>query len=107
MVPYFSENPRPDISMAVHKCALYSYNPHKNYTQSVNIIVHYLTVTKYDILENTVYMGFIFYLTDDLAPDRFVDAKFYVLWSHEDYQDPSWMNGHTGFVITLAVTPVT
>eukprot|EP00957_Ditylum_brightwellii_P176217 13418038-Ditylum_brightwellii.AAC.1 len=95
---------RPDISMAVHQCVRYTYNPCCIHEVAVKRIVCYLIGTKDTKEGQTGYHGMVINRTDDLTLECFVDANFAGLWGHEDDQVSSSVKSCTGFILTLGGT---
>ena len=98
MLLYLSSNTRPDITFAVHQCALYSHNPKQSHAKAVKCIIHYLKETKDK--------GMTFSPTDEFSVDCFVDADFAGLWGVEYDQDPVSIKSRTGYIIMFMGCPL-
>ncbi len=96
---YIAYNTRPDISMAVHQCARYCFNPKALHELVVKCIIHYLLATGGK--------GLILHPSPTMALDMFVDADFAGRW-HKEYSDlHDSVLSRTGFVITYCNCPIT
>lgn len=88
---YLSANLYPDIALAVHQCAQFSFCPWQSHKDAVKQIVQYLKGTK----DN----GLLFQPTDNFQLDCYVDTNFAGLCHYEDDQELVCVKSGTGYVL--------
>jgi hypothetical protein len=83
----------PDIAIATHQCACYTFAPKQSHENALKRIGHYL--------KGTLDKGLILTPSDDLKIDCYPDTDFAGLWNHNDKNDPHCIRSPTGYVICL------
>ena len=87
MMLYLASNTIPDISFAIHQCALFTHNTKAFYKTAVKSICQYLQLTNDNDL--------VFNPSKKLVVDCYADADFAGLWGHENPQDPIFARSRT------------
>jgi hypothetical protein len=98
MMMYLASNSRPDIAFAVHQCARFTHAPKASHERALKRIGRYLLATKE--------RGMVIRPSSELKLDCYADADFAGLYGYEDEQEPNSVKSRTGYIITLAKTPV-
>ena len=88
----------PDIALAVHQCARYTFEPKQLHDVALKCIGRYP--------KGTSEKGLIMCTNDNFNVDYYPDVDFAGLWGHENPQDPHCVRSRTGYVITFAGCPV-
>ena len=95
---HYLNHTRPDCVFTIRQCAWYTFEPKKSHEGAVKRIGRYL--------KGTMEKGLILDPSDDLTVNCYPDVDFAGLWGHEYPQDPYYVHSQTGYVITLASSPV-
>ena len=98
MMLYLASNTIPDISFAVHQCAIFTHNTKESHETAVKRICWYL--------QGTTDNGLVFNPSSKLVVDCYTDTDFAGLWGHGDTQDPICARSRTVFVVNLSNCPL-
>ena len=97
-IMYLSSNTRCDLAFANHQCARFSTDPRSPHGIAIKRIGRYLLGTRDK--------GTIIKPSHDLSLNCYADADFAGMFTSSDPNDPKSVKSRTGFVVTLAGTPV-
>ena len=106
MLLYLAGHSRPDIAYAVNCAARYMFCPKQSHEKALKCIGRYLKATQERGLilnPNPVNDGTG---GDALQIDSYPDADFAGLYGYEKTTDPASVKSRTGFIITVAESPV-
>ena len=106
MLLYLAGHSRPDIAYAVNCAARYMFCPKQSHEKALKRIGRYLKATRERGLilnPNPVNDGTG---GDALQIDSYPDADFAGLYGYEKTTDPASVKSRTGFIITVAESPV-